>query len=170
LRLRSGRLQHKVGTSGKRHCNVDSRGEVGLRPALIAWLCLLCLACARPPDAEAIRTVIAEAAQAAQAHKSGELLDQVSADFIGNDSLDRAQLDRLLRMQMLGAKSLGVSVHGIEVDVQGDRATASFEADVTDSSGRWIADRAATLHFETGWRREHGDWRCYNAKWSSSAR
>lgn len=141
-----------------------------MRPALIAWLCLLCLACARPPDAEAIRKVIAEAAQAAEAHRSTHLLDYVSADFIGNDTLDRAQLDRLLRMQMLGAKSIVVSVHGIEVDVQGDRATARFEADITDSSGRWIADRAASLHFETGWRREHGEWHCYNAKWSSSAR
>jgi hypothetical protein len=141
-----------------------------LRRALIIVFCLLCLSCARRPDADAIRQAIADAAEAVEAHKSANLLDRVSEDFIGNDTLDRTQLDNLLRMQMLGAKSIGVHVHGIEVEVQGDRATARFEANVTDSSGRWIADRAASLHFETGWRPEKGEWRCYNARWSSNAR
>ncbi|MEO5624745.1 MAG: hypothetical protein ABIQ70_01910 [Dokdonella sp.] len=137
-----------------------------MRQLLIAIAFLLCLSCARKPDAEAIRSAIAEAAEAVEAHRGANLLERVSGDFIGNDELDREQLDRFLRMQMIGAKSIGVSVNGIQVDVQGDRATASFEANLTDSSGRWIPDRASTLKFETGWRRESGKWRCYNAKWT----
>ena len=125
-----------------------------MRRLLIATSVLLCLSCAHQPDAEAIRGAIGEAAAAVEARRGADLLEHVSEDFIGNDELDRAQLDRMLRMQMMGAKSIGVSVDGIHVDVQGDRATASFEANITDSSGRWIPDRAVTLKFESGWR--HG--------------
>lgn len=137
-----------------------------MRLLLLSMSLLLCLSCARQPDAEAIRGAIAEAGAAVEAHGGSDLLDHVSQDFIGNNELDRAQLDRLLRMQMMGAKSIRVSIKGIQVDVQGDRATAVFEANITDSSGRWIPDRAATLKFETGWRREDRQWRCYNAKWT----
>ncbi|MEO6690169.1 MAG: hypothetical protein ABIN56_13735 [Dokdonella sp.] len=129
---------------------------------------LLCLSCSHQPDAEAIRAAITEASAAVEAHRSADLLERISEDFIGNNELDRAQLDRFLRMQMIGATSIGVSVNGVQVTVQGDRATASFEAHVTDSSGRWIPDRASTLKFETAWRRESGKWRCYNAKWDQS--
>ncbi|MEO5559363.1 MAG: hypothetical protein ABIO49_06115 [Dokdonella sp.] len=137
-----------------------------MRRLLIAMAFLLCLSCSRKPDAEAIRGAIVEAGVAVEAHRGSDLLDHISQDFIGNNELDRAQLDRLLRMQMMGAKSIGVSIKGIQIDVQGDRATAGFEANIADSSGRWIPDRAATLKFETGWRRESGKWRCYNAKWT----
>lgn len=137
-----------------------------MRRLLIALLFLLCLSCAHPPDAEAIRAAIASVATAVEGQRSADVLERISEDFIGNDGLDRAQLDRVLRMQMMAAKSIGVSVKGIQVDVQGDRATARFEANITDSSGRWIPDRASTLKFETGWRRESGKWRCYNAKWT----
>jgi hypothetical protein len=129
-------------------------------------LCLLGVACSRTPDNEAIRAAITAGAQAAAEHRGSELLDLASEDFIGNDELDRKQLANLVRAQLLGAGAIGVRIGAIDVDVQGDRAIARFEARVTDSSGRWIADRAATLHFETGWRREGRQWRCYNAKWA----
>lgn len=136
-----------------------------MRRQLMALSFLVCVSCARQPDAEAIRDAIGGVAAAIEAHRNANVLERVSEDFIGNNELDRTQLDKLLRMQMIAANSIGVSVSGIQVDVQGDRATANFEASVTDSSGRWIVDRSATLKFATAWRREHDKWRCYNAKW-----
>lgn len=139
--------------------------------SILVWLAVLGIAaCARTPDDEAIRAAIAKGAEAAEAHRAGDLVDLVSSDFIGNDGLGRADLANLLRGRMLVANALGVHVGSVDVDVQGDRATARFDALVTDTSGRWIPDRAATLHFETGWRREGREWRCYNAQWSSDAR
>ena len=133
--------------------------------------CLLCLvSCARTPDDEAIRAAIATGATALEAHQGKDVLDLVSDDFVGNDGIDRAGLANVLRAHLLGANSLGVHVGGIDVQLHGDRAVASFDATITDSSGRWIPDRMETLHFETGWRREGSTWRCYNAKWSSDAR
>ena len=128
---------------------------------------LIMAACAGQPDADAIRAAIHEMAGAAKAQSSGDVLARISDDFTGNDGeVDRSQLANLLRVQLLGRRAIGVSVGTINVDVSADRATARFDATVTDTSGRWIADRRAVLHFVTGWRREGGTWRCYNAKWS----
>ncbi|MGN6519187.1 MAG: nuclear transport factor 2 family protein [Dokdonella sp.] len=137
-----------------------------MRPTLILLSCLLFAACARQPDDEAIRAAITAGAAAIEAHRGKEVLDLVTEDFVGNDGVDRAGLANVLRAQLLGANALGVRIGSVAVELHGDRAVARFDADITDSSGRWIADRATTVHFETGWRREDGAWRCYNAKWS----
>lgn len=137
----------------------------------IALFLAFCLAaCARAPDAQAIRDAVERGADAAQAHDPAPILALLADDFIGNDGLDKAQLKSELRGQFLVAKAIGVHVGAVTVDMQDDRATARFDAVVTDSSGRWIPDRAATLHFETGWRRERDGWLCVNAKWSGDSR
>jgi len=137
----------------------------------IAFLFALCMAaCARTPDDQAIRKSIENGAAAAQAHDASALTDMLADDFIGNDELDKAGLKSQLRGQFVVAKAIGVRVGPIDVEVNGDRATARFDAFVTDTSGRWIPDRAATLHFQTGWRRDGKYWLCNNAKWSSDAR
>ena len=134
------------------------------------FLGLAIAACARTPDDQAIRGAIAETAAAIEARRGSDVLDIVSADFIGNDGIDRDGLRDLLRARLLAANAVGVHVGSVDVDVRGDRAIARFDAVITDTSGRWIPDRMETLHFETGWRREGRDWHCYNANWSSDAR
>lgn len=137
-----------------------------MRTMLALVLCLLAGACARQPDAEAIRERIAQMAGAAEAQSVSDVLDGISEDFIGNGELDRAQLGNLVRARLLGGELVGVDVGPIEVEVHGERATARFQATLSDGSGRWIPDRRAVLEVETGWRREGGDWTCYNASWS----
>lgn len=137
-----------------------------MRMAGIALLCLFGVACSHTPDDEAIRAAISTGAAAMEAHRGKDVLELVSDDFIGNDGVDRAELGNLLRAHALGANTIGVRIGSIDVELRGDRAIARFDADVSDSSGRWIADRATTLHVETGWRRDGRLWRCYNAKWT----
>lgn len=139
-----------------------------MRTILIVLSCLLSVGCSRRPDDEAIRAAISAGAASVEAHRGKEVLDLVTDDFVGNDGIDRAGLANLVRAQLLGANALGVRIGSVTVELHGDRAVAHFDADITDSSGRWIADRATTVHFETGWRREDGAWRCYNAKWSDA--
>jgi hypothetical protein len=136
----------------------------------ITWLGIVVLAvvaaCARQPDAEAIRDTIIAMADAAEAREGSDLLDHVTADFTGNaGEYGRAELANLLRAQLI-ANSVGVRLGQVDVEMSGERATARFDATLTDSSGRWIAARSAEMHFVTGWRREDGTWRCYNASWS----
>ncbi len=131
-------------------------------------LFLLVAACAKVPAADAIRAAIMSMAAAAEKGKGADLIEHVSEDFVGNDGeVDRAGLANLLRAHLLTASSISVRIGRIDVDLDGERATARFDADVTDGSGRWIADRRAVLHLTTGWRRERGTWRCYNARWNA---
>jgi len=140
------------------------------RKSTSVWFLLLALAllgaCSRVPDAEAIRASIAAMAEAAEALRTGDVLASVSDDFTGNDGeLDRAGLERLLRARARAGRSLGAKVGHVNVELSGDRATARFELTLTDGSGRWLADGRAVLTMTTGWRREGGRWRCYNARW-----
>lgn len=124
------------------------------------------VACARVPDTDAIRSAIRTMAEAAEAKRTGDVLDHVAADFTGNDGeVDRAGLERLLRARVLAAQAIGVTIGTVEVELDGDRATARFEMTVTDGSGRWLPDRRAVLDMTTGWRREGSVWRCQNARW-----
>lgn len=141
-----------------------------MRLRAIVVFALLCVAgCARPPDAQAIRAAIVAVGSAAKAQNSAQVLEHVSADFTGNGGeVDRTQLANLLRVRLLAKQGIGVRLGDIDVTLDGDRAIARFDATLSDAIGRWLEDRSATLHFETGWRRERGEWRCYNARWSRS--
>ena len=133
-------------------------------------LVALCVAaCSHPSDAEAIRATIAAIGAAAENHRSTDVMAHVSDDFTGNDGeVDHARLGQLLRAQLLAARSLDVRFGSISVEILGDRAVARFDVAVTDTSGRWFENRETVLRFDTGWRREQGEWRCYNAHWSSN--
>jgi hypothetical protein len=129
----------------------------------------LLAACARTPDAEAIRASIAAMAEAAEARRTGDVLAFVSDDFTGEDgALDRAGLERLLRARLLAGRAVGVRVGRVDVALAGERATARFELTLTDGSGRWLAEGRAVLDVTTGWRREGRTWRCHYAKWSDA--
>jgi len=133
---------------------------------LMAAVLLLPAACAREPDADAVRGAIQAMAKAAEARSSSDVLERVAADFTGNGGeFDRAGLERMLRMRLLAGQAIGVSIGRIEVEFDGDRATARFPMTVADDSGRWLPDRRATLGVTTGWRRERCGWVCYNASW-----
>lgn len=142
-----------------------------MRKIAVFVLASLLAACARAPDAEAIRTAIGGMAAAAQAKRTGEVLAHVADDFTGNGGeFDRDGLERLLRARVLAAQSVGVSIGTVDVELDGDRAIARFDVTLTDGSGRWLPDRRSVLEVTTGWRREGSDWLCYNATWSSDAR
>lgn len=139
-----------------------------MRKVMTFVLISLLAACARVPDADAIRSAIEQMAAAAEAKRTAEVLEHVAADFTGNDGeLDRAGLERMLRARVLAAQAIGVSIGSIAVEVDGHRATANFTMTVTDESGRWLSDRRAVLGMVTGWRQDAGVWRCINAQWES---
>lgn len=130
-------------------------------------LALVLGACARQPAEVAIREAIASMTGAAEAGRVGDVLASVSDDFTANDGeFDRTGLERLLRARTLAGRAVGASVGHVVVEPDGDRATARFELTLTDGSGRWLPEQRAVLAMTTGWRREGGRWRCYNARWS----
>ena len=128
-------------------------------------------ACTRQPDVDEIRGAITELARAAEPQHCVNVLARIIDDFTGNDGeVDRPQLVNLLRVQLSGRRGIVVGLGTIDIELSGSRATARFDAKLTDSSGRWFPNRGEMLRLVTGWRREHGIWRCYNARWSSDVR
>ncbi len=92
-------------------------------------------------------------------------MDGISADFAGNEGLDRAALHNMLRLQMLGRASSGVTTGPLEVSLEGDTATVRFTAIATGGSGRFMPDSGNVYDVTTGWRDEDGNWRVYYAQW-----
>ncbi len=145
-----------------------------MRTALAATLTFvaLCLtACAHPPDEARIRGAIEAMRHAIEERRPGDFLDHVSADFTGNDgSVDREGLHNLLRVAVLRNEDVSVAVPSIDVELAGDRATVRVVAIVTGGSGGLLPERGEVYTIVSGWKRERGTWRCYNAKWSSTDR
>lgn len=103
---------------------------------------------------------------AAQEKRTGDFMDGVSADFTGKSGMDRAALHNLLRAQMLGNASIGVTRGPLEIQLQGDRATVKCTVLLTGGGGRFLPERAQTYAITSGWREEDGEWRIYYADWT----
>lgn len=130
-------------------------------------LCALVLdACAHTPDEQRIRNAITAMQQAAEAHQPRDFMAYVSADFTGEDgTVDYAGLANILRFQVLRNDKVGVTLGPIDLDMQGDRATAHVVATLTGGSGGLLPEHGAIYSITSGWKRDGKDWRCYNASW-----
>ena len=83
-----------------------------------------------------------------------------------------SQLEHLHRSNgvdlRLSTAVTGVSpgANGLQVELQGDRATVRFSAVASGGSGRWVPDRVQAWEIVSGWREEDGQWRLYYAEWT----
>jgi ketosteroid isomerase-like protein len=135
---------------------------------LIALCALLVAisACRRTPDEQLIRNTIAAMQQAAEAGQPRDFMSHVSGDFTGEDgTVDRDGLANILRVEVLRNEKAGVTLGPIDVQLQGDRATVKVTATLTGGSGGLLPERASVYAITSGWRKENGEWRCYNASW-----
>lgn len=135
--------------------------------AMLAVLALV--ACHRAPAEQQVREAIDSAATAARVNDTGALLAFVSGDFSGNDGeLDRHGLRQLLAVRALRQDKTGVLIGPVSFEHRGDRIIARFNLVLTGGKpGDLLPDRSAIYAMTTAWRREGGDWRCYNAHWES---
>lgn len=130
---------------------------------------LVLTACHRAPAEQQVREAIESGATAARANDIGALLAIVSDDFNGNDGeLDRHGLRQLLAVRALHQDKTGVLIGPVSFEHKGDRIIAKFNLVLTGGKpGDLLPDRSAIYAMTTAWRREGGDWRCYNARWES---
>jgi hypothetical protein len=124
-------------------------------------------ACSHPPDQTRIRNAIAAMQEAAEARSASGVLDHIGNDFTGQrGEVDRAGLARILKIEFLRNDGFDVSIGAIAIEIDGDRATATFDMTVGDASRRWLPSGRETFAVVSGWRRDGSDWVCYNANWS----
>jgi ketosteroid isomerase-like protein len=137
-----------------------------MRRFLVPIAALLLAACHRAPDEQRIRDAVAAMQVAVEARDPREFMRHVSADFTGNDGqADRDGLHNLLRAEVLRNESIGVALGPIDVDLQGDRATVQVTATLTGGSGGLLPEHGSIYSITSGWRREGGEWKCFNAGW-----
>jgi hypothetical protein len=139
------------------------------------------------PDEQRIREAIEAMRQAMETRQPHDFLQHVDAGFIGNNSggnygagnssggnngggseaaVDRALLGNILRAEVLRNDRIGVTLGPIDVQIQGNRATAHVVATLTGGAGGLLPERVAVYSIVSGWKRDGRDWICYNASWA----
>lgn len=137
-----------------------------LRLCLLACALACVVACSRTPEAQRLRDTIAAMQAAAEQRAPRDFMAHVSADFTGNDgAVDREGLHNLLRGAVLRNENIGAALGPLDVDVQGNRATVKVTVTLTGGSGGLIPEHGAVYAITSGWKKDGGEWVCYNAKW-----
>lgn len=125
---------------------------------------LLC-SCRHTPDETQVRKAIASVAQAAEAGSASGVVAPLVDDFDGNDGeLDRRNLGNMVRLLALRGEHIGVTVGPISIEHRGDRMVARSAVTLT-SGGRLLPDQLGVYQVQSAWRKDDGEWRCYNATW-----
>ena len=122
-------------------------------------------ACARDTPETALRAQLQRMQTAASERKASDFMEGVAADFVGNEGMDRAALHNLMRAQVIGNSTIGVTTGPVEVEEKDGQATLRFTVLLTGGSGRFVPDSAQTYSITSGWRIEDGEWRVYYAQW-----
>ena len=131
---------------------------------------VLLVGCHRAPAEQQIHDAIETAAAAARLNDTSGVLDVVSDDFTGNEGdLDRLGLRRLLAVRAFRQDKTGILIGPITFEHKGDRVLAHFNLVLTGGKqGDLLPDQSAVYAMTTAWRREGGEWKCYNAAWTSA--
>jgi hypothetical protein len=135
----------------------------------VVWLlCWLLAACSQTSPEQRLQQQFEQMQMAVEERRADDFMAGVSADFAGKNGMDRAALHNLLRLQMLGNASVGVTRGPLEIQWQGDHATVKCSVLLTGGGGRFLPERAQTYAITSGWREEDGEWRVYYAEWHAA--
>ncbi|MGH8155178.1 MAG: hypothetical protein ACREP0_08090 [Rhodanobacteraceae bacterium] len=155
-----------IAVTPKRTQERNHVGGVAFAAAVVFAIAVLS-GCHRAPDEQQIHQAIDSAASAARANDTHAVLRVVSGDFVGNDGkLDRRDLRQLLALRTLRQDHSGILVGPVSFERSGDRIMARFNLVLTGGrAGDLLPSRSAIYAMTTAWRREGGEWICYNARW-----
>jgi hypothetical protein len=123
-----------------------------------------------PSDEERIQALFTAAALAAEERRTADLLAPISPRFQGG-GLDHQGVKRFLLGMILRGEWVAVSIAGLQVAVDGDRARANVDV-VTARSGKGkaVADllpqEGAAHRIACRLEREGDAWRIVGAEWS----
>ena len=136
------------------------------RVLMIAFVLCAC-ACARTSDEQRIRNAITAMQQAMEARNPRAFMAHVTDDFIGNEAgFDREALANLLRAEVFRNDDVGVTLGPIDIEMQGDRATAKLIATFTGGSpGGLLPERGSIYTITSGWKRAGSEWVCFSGRW-----
>jgi len=123
------------------------------------------MGCHREPPEQRLRQTIAQMQAAIEQGEPRKFMAHVTDDFIGNDSLDQAGLNQLLRGQLLLNAKVGIQTGPLSVEMQQSSATVRFTVLLTGSGGSFLPERGQMQQVTSGWREIDGQWQLYSAQW-----
>jgi hypothetical protein len=123
-------------------------------------------ACSRTSDEERIRQTMVAMQKAMEERSPRAFMAHVGDDFVGNEAaFDKAALFNLLRVEVLRNDNVGVMLGPIDIELQGDRATAHVMATLTGGSGGLLLEHGAVYDITSGWKRQGREWVCISGRW-----
>lgn len=135
-------------------------------PLVFACVLLNLIGCTQAGPEDQLRATIDRMEEAAEAGEVGTFMHFVAEDFVGDSaSMGRAELRRMLLLQLRKSARVSALVSNVEVQIQEDRASASMVMLLTGGPRGWLPDRGQLYTVTTGWRREAGDWSLIQAQW-----
>ncbi|MDJ0656267.1 MAG: nuclear transport factor 2 family protein [Xanthomonadales bacterium] len=138
------------------------------RSPLWTMALLLALAgCGSGDDPEArLRQTVDLMETAAEAGDIGEFLEYVADDFSGQGGqLDRRNLARMLRAQMLRHTRITATITSSDIQMFTNRATMDMTLLLTGGPRAWMPESGELMTVSTGWRLSGGDWELISASW-----
>lgn len=154
--------------NGNRICHLRNAIHRRTQAWGVVWLlCWLLASCGQTSPEQRLQQQFERMQTAVEERRPDDFMADVSTDFAGKNGMDRAALHNLLRLQVLGNASLGVTRSPLDIQLQGDHATVKCSVLLTGGGGRFLPERAQTYAITSGWREEDGEWRVYYADWSA---
>jgi len=124
----------------------------------------------RPPsDEEQIRTLLVDAARAAEEKRIGDAVRDVSERFRA-EGMDRREVKQVVAAHVLRGTWVSVSIAGAKVAIRGELARAAADV-VFSRSGKGtpvaelLPERASVHRFLLDLAREEGKWKVVGASW-----
>lgn len=124
-------------------------------------------ACNKSPPEEEIRENIKLAQTAIENKEASDVLIHVAQDFLGNDSVDRNELRRMLAFQFLQHQNINVILTSLDIELDAgysDRANMRANVLVTGAS-RWIPEDGRALNISGVWKLLDDDWKLQVVHW-----
>lgn len=122
--------------------------------------------CAPPPPAEeGVRAALERVAAAVEAHDAGTVMGTLHDEFRNRGRggpMDRADARRMLMAVFYRHRKISVNLASVRVEpdgMNGERATARFNALVTGGPGGLLPAEARLYRVESEWRRDGDDWK-----------
>lgn len=126
---------------------------------------LLCAACSRPSEEQRLRDTIAAMEVAIEAGETGDFIEHVSPEFIGQGSgIDQRQLRAILLSQSLRHERISVLLGPLDVQMFERRATVKVR--VLATGGSWFPETGRQIDIESHWQLDDGEWVCFRAEWN----
>lgn len=133
---------------------------------LTAGFFLILGGCAEPPDEEqVIRQHMKKIEQAAENKTSGDILDYLAEDFLGNNQFRKANIKGMLFLHFQRNRNVHVFLHDVAIEVVADRATVKCQVILAGRDEKIMPERARILDITSQWQKRGADWQVISASW-----